>query len=74
MDMLLFEGAIKFGDDLDAKACKELILQLRNCKNLFQCAHGRPSVVPLIMAKDLLKVSTVANVCFQVNFKLGLYF
>ena len=33
--------AIKFNDELDENYIKQLINELGNCKNPFQCAHGR---------------------------------
>ncbi|KAF5305775.1 hypothetical protein FQR65_LT07671 [Abscondita terminalis] len=41
-------GAIKFGDPLSENDCAELIKELHKCRLPFQCAHGRPSVVPLL--------------------------
>jgi DNA mismatch repair ATPase MutL len=40
-------SAIKFGDSLPLQRCEELIQQLSTTSFPFQCAHGRPSVVPL---------------------------
>jgi len=40
-------GAIKFGDDLSHEQCVRLIRKLSRCKFPFQCAHGRPSCVPI---------------------------
>jgi DNA mismatch repair protein MLH3 len=40
-------GAVKFGDDLTKEQCKSMISELAKCRLPFQCAHGRPSVVPL---------------------------
>ena len=40
--------AIMFGDSLSENKCKELISELSKCHMSFICAHGRPSVVPLI--------------------------
>lgn len=40
--------AIMFGDSLSEKKCKEIISELSKCHMSFICAHGRPSVVPLI--------------------------
>ncbi|GBG31214.1 DNA mismatch repair protein Mlh3 [Hondaea fermentalgiana] len=40
-------GAIKFGDDLTHEQCVALVRKLSRCKFPFQCAHGRPSCVPL---------------------------
>ncbi|XP_063428250.1 DNA mismatch repair protein Mlh3-like [Mytilus trossulus] len=45
-------GAIKFGDPLTLPECEELLKSLSKCKLPFQCAHGRPSVVPLIQLGD----------------------
>lgn len=41
-------GAIKFGDLLTRKQCIELMDALGKCQLPFQCAHGRPSCVPII--------------------------
>lgn len=41
-------SAIMFGDFLSVSQCRELVEDLRECKLPFQCAHGRPSVVPLV--------------------------
>lgn len=40
-------SAIMFGDRLSLAQCRDLIEDLKNCQLPFQCAHGRPSVVPL---------------------------
>ncbi|KAL4161711.1 hypothetical protein PRNP1_002263 [Phytophthora ramorum] len=40
-------SAIMFGDWLSVGQCKGLIEELKTCQLPFQCAHGRPSVVPL---------------------------
>lgn len=41
-------SAIMFGDYLSISQCRDLVEALRRCKLPFQCAHGRPSVVPLV--------------------------
>lgn len=41
------QKAIKFGDSLTRQRINQLIEQLKTCKYPFQCAHGRPSAVPL---------------------------
>ncbi|XP_069118087.1 uncharacterized protein [Argopecten irradians] len=41
-------GAIKFGDPLSVEECKELLDSLSHCDLPFQCAHGRPSLMPLL--------------------------
>lgn len=44
----LFLGAVKFGDPLGLEDCDVLLRELRGCSLPFQCAHGRPSIAPLI--------------------------
>lgn len=41
-------GAIMFGDSLYAEQAERLIDQLSQTRYPFQCAHGRPSLVPLV--------------------------
>jgi DNA mismatch repair protein MLH3 len=41
-------SAIMFNDVLSNEDCKELLAKLVECKFPFLCAHGRPSMVPLI--------------------------
>jgi DNA mismatch repair protein MLH3 len=41
-------GAIRFGDELQLSECEQLVQHLSECSLPFQCAHGRPSVVPLL--------------------------
>ena len=41
-------GAIMFGDVLDIDECHNMITKLKSCKIPFQCAHGRPSVAPIV--------------------------
>jgi DNA mismatch repair protein MLH3 len=41
-------GAIMFSDELSNDQCKALISRLANCAFPFQCAHGRPSMIPLL--------------------------
>ncbi|KAK1119119.1 hypothetical protein K0M31_013619 [Melipona bicolor] len=48
-------GAIKFGDSLTLKECKWLLKLLNKTKIPTQCAHGRPSIVPLLELTDLEK-------------------
>lgn len=40
-------SAIMFGDDLSQDEMERLLEKLGHCKLPFQCAHGRPSIVPL---------------------------
>ncbi|QLG70681.1 hypothetical protein HG535_0A06230 [Zygotorulaspora mrakii] len=46
-------SAIMFGDTLSKGECAVLINDLANCKFPFQCAHGRPSVIPLAELKPI---------------------
>ncbi|XP_048456304.1 DNA mismatch repair protein Mlh3-like isoform X1 [Rhincodon typus] len=41
-------GAVKFGDVLNVEECKSLMDSLAGCDLPFQCAHGRPSILPLV--------------------------
>jgi len=40
--------AIMFGDMLPKQRCIQVINELAKCKLSFVCAHGRPSIVPLL--------------------------
>lgn len=37
-----------FNDELKKEQCQELLRKLADCAFPFVCAHGRPSVVPLV--------------------------
>lgn len=41
-------SAIMFNDELTKEECQTLVQRLANCAFPFQCAHGRPSMVPLV--------------------------
>ncbi|KAH7179526.1 uncharacterized protein B0J16DRAFT_347129 [Fusarium flagelliforme] len=41
-------SAIMFNDVLTIQQCEELIVRLSRCAFPFQCAHGRPSMAPLV--------------------------
>jgi DNA mismatch repair protein MLH3 len=45
-------SAIMFNDELRIRQCEELVSQLSKCIFPFMCAHGRPSMVPLIELGD----------------------
>ncbi|KAK6524648.1 DNA mismatch repair protein [Arthrobotrys megalospora] len=45
-------SAIMFNDSLTLDECKELIGRLAECDFPFQCAHGRPSMVPVVDLAD----------------------
>lgn len=51
LDMLYSRAcrsAIMFNDSLSEEECKLLLRKLSKCAFPFQCAHGRPSMVPLV--------------------------
>jgi len=41
-------SAIMFNDELNVEQCKQLVHRLADCVFPFMCAHGRPSMVPLV--------------------------
>ncbi len=41
-------SAVMFGDALSVPECAELLRRLAGCRYPFQCAHGRPSMTPLV--------------------------
>ena len=41
-------SAIMFNDELTREECQTLVHRLGKCAFPFQCAHGRPSMVPLV--------------------------
>ncbi|XP_063594582.1 uncharacterized protein LOC134771578 [Penaeus indicus] len=49
------KGAIKFGDELSYSECENLMKSLSSCALPFQCAHGRPSIVPVVNLTHLAK-------------------
>ena len=48
-------SAIMFNDELSVEQCENLVQRLAGCAFPFQCAHGRPSMIPLV---DLAADST----------------
>jgi len=46
-------GAVKFGDSLSREKCRELMRELSQCQLPFQCAHGRPSIAPIVSINQL---------------------
>lgn len=41
-------SAIMFNDELTIEECQSLVQRLAQCAFPFQCAHGRPSMIPLV--------------------------
>ena len=61
-------SAIMFNDPLNLDECRVLIGKLAVCKFPFQCAHGRPSMIPLL---DLSGVGTESGIGKDVVFEEG---
>lgn len=51
--VLNFTDAIMFGDRLNLDQCQRLVLQLRKMRFPFMCAHGRPSMVPVVKLEEV---------------------
>jgi DNA mismatch repair protein MLH3 len=45
--------AIMFNDHLTIEECQSLVARLARCAFPFQCAHGRPSMVPILDLRSL---------------------
>ena len=41
-------SAIMFNDELTLEECETLVRRLAQCQFPFQCAHGRPTMIPLV--------------------------
>ncbi|ORX60132.1 hypothetical protein BCR36DRAFT_408495 [Piromyces finnis] len=50
--------AIKFDDPLTLKECRAIVEQMPSLRFPFQCAHGRPTMIPLINLTYLKKLSS----------------
>lgn len=56
--------AIMFNDELSRDQCLSLIYQLAECYFPFQCAHGRPSMVPLV---EFMAINSLTNIATEIN-------
>jgi len=56
--------ATMFGDAMTLKQCEQLIKALSKCQLPFQCAHGRPSVIPLY---DMNQESANEQKVYSIN-------
>ncbi|KNC86332.1 hypothetical protein, variant [Sphaeroforma arctica JP610] len=52
-------GAIKFGDELGIDVCRQIVADLAKCDLPFQCAHGRPTLIPLADLEQIDKYRLV---------------
>ncbi|XP_075655898.1 DNA mismatch repair protein MLH3 [Castanea sativa] len=62
LNMKACRGAIMFGDSLLLSECSLIVEELKKTSLCFQCAHGRPTTVPLVNLEALRK--QVAKVGF----------
>ena len=61
-------GAIKFGDKLDENVSIKLLNSLTECYLPFQCAHGRPSIAPLLnISSSKLHSTTYSFNCSKLR-------
>ncbi|XP_050300717.1 uncharacterized protein LOC126739195 [Anthonomus grandis grandis] len=59
-------AAIKFGTELSKRKCQNLLAGLAKCQLPFQCAHGRPTLAPIL---SLGKVPAMTKKVRNVNLK-----
>lgn len=45
-------SAVMFGTKLSRLECRDMLQSLSTCVSPFHCAHGRPSIIPLISLKN----------------------
>lgn len=55
-------SAVKFGDHLENGECEDLISSLQQTKFCFSCAHGRPTMVPLVNTDLLARALQLRNI------------
>ncbi|OUM57395.1 hypothetical protein PIROE2DRAFT_17640, partial [Piromyces sp. E2] len=53
--------AKKFDDPLSLKECRDIVEQMPSLQFPFQCAHGRPTMIPLINLTFLKKLSSFSH-------------
>lgn len=58
-----------FNDVLSKDECKDLVRRLGQCAFPFQCAHGRPSMVPLVDMRNLNIHNETSPVSFGAELK-----
>ncbi|KAJ8107367.1 hypothetical protein OPT61_g8920 [Boeremia exigua] len=58
-------SAIMFNDELDLDSCKALVTKLADCHFPFMCAHGRPSLVPIV---DMGRIEAKDNAGDSMSF------
>ena len=56
-----------FGDKLSLEECKFLLCEISHCHTPFQCAHGRPSVAPILSLEKLSTSSSYSSTKIQFS-------
>jgi DNA mismatch repair protein MLH3 len=62
-------SAIMFNDELSLEQCGELVRRLAVCKMPFTCAHGRPSLIPLVGLGSVSPDETTSGPAFGTAFR-----
>ena len=56
-----------FNDLLSLEQCSRLMLQLSECFLPFQCAHGRPSIAPLVPLDCVKELPLRRDLCTRAS-------
>jgi len=59
-------GAVMFGQCLSQEDCLQLLCDLVQCQAPFQCAHGRPSLAPIVRISNVEQIEGTEK---KLNFK-----
>jgi len=66
-------SAVMFNDDLSQEECEEMLRKVAECAFPFQCAHGRPSMIPLVslgsITADVQETIDGREECFVDTYK-----
>ena len=65
-------SAIMFNDELTMDECSTVVHRLGNCDFPFQCAHGRPSMIPLVNLGVGASSSTDSGIQAFLSQRVGL--
>ncbi|KAL6944929.1 hypothetical protein ACO0QE_002371 [Hanseniaspora vineae] len=63
-------SAIMFGQSLSMQDCELMLSKLSQCHMPFHCAHGRPSITPLVDLAGTFGDPTLQNKSFEEDYKL----
>jgi DNA mismatch repair protein MLH3 len=63
-------SAIMFNDSLSLQECEKLVQKLSHCALPFQCAHGRPSMIPLVQLSSKHDEDTCSFINSYISWKL----